>query len=71
MTTVEPGRRPADDDALDAIVVDAEPEGPPSTTPIELSVGRGVIVDVVRAAALEIPDVLRPYMRGIEVITKP
>jgi uncharacterized alkaline shock family protein YloU len=64
MTTVEPGRRPADDDALDAIVVDAEPEGPPSTTPIELSVGRGVIVDVVRAAALEIPDVLRVARRG-------
>ena len=64
MTTVEPGRRPADDDALDAIVVDAEPEGPPSTTPIELSVGRGVIVDVVRAAALEIPDVLRVTRRG-------
>ena len=49
---------------LDAIVVDAEPQGPPSATPIELSVGRGVIVDVVRQAALEIPDVLRVARRG-------
>ena len=43
---------------LDAIVVDAAPEGPPSASPIELTVGRGVIVDVIRHAALEIPDVL-------------
>lgn len=49
---------------LDAIVVDAEPEGPPSATPIELTVGRGVIVDVVRQAALEIPDVLQVSRRG-------
>ena len=49
---------------LDAIVVDAEPEGPPSATPIELTVGRGVIVDVVHQAALEIPDVLRVSRRG-------
>ena len=49
---------------LDAIVVDAEPEGPPSATPIELTVGRGVIVDVVRQAALEIPEVLSVSRRG-------
>jgi uncharacterized alkaline shock family protein YloU len=48
----------------DSIVVDAEPEGPPSETPIELSVGRGVIVDVIRQAALEVPDVLRVARRG-------
>lgn len=48
----------------DAIVVDAEPEGPPAATPIELTVGRGVIVDVVRQAALEIPDVLAVARRG-------
>jgi len=49
---------------LDAIVVDQEPDGPPSATPIELSVGRGVIVDVVRQAALEIPEVLAVSRRG-------
>ncbi len=49
---------------LDAIVVDAAPARPPSTTPIELSVGRGVIVDVVRQAALEIPAVLQVARRG-------
>lgn len=49
---------------LDAIVVDVEPDGPAATQPIELTVGRGVIVDVVRSAALEIPDVLRVSRRG-------
>ena len=49
---------------LDAIVVDAAPPGPPSATPIELTVGRGVIVDVVRQAALEIPEVLQVARRG-------
>ena len=49
---------------LDAIVVDAAPAGPPSATPIELSVGRGVIVHVVRQAALEIPEVLQVARRG-------
>jgi uncharacterized alkaline shock family protein YloU len=48
----------------DAIVVDESPEGPPATTPIELSVGRGVIVEVVRQAALEIPEVLQIARRG-------
>jgi uncharacterized alkaline shock family protein YloU len=49
---------------LDAIVVDAEPPGPPSPTPVELAVARGVIVDVVGQAALEVPDVLRVSRRG-------
>ena len=53
-----------DEPELDAIVVDVEPEGPPSPTPVELSVGRGVIVDVVRQAALEIPEVLAVARRG-------
>jgi uncharacterized alkaline shock family protein YloU len=48
----------------DAIVVDESPEGPPSAAPIELSVGRGVIVEVVRQAALEIPEVLQVARRG-------
>jgi uncharacterized alkaline shock family protein YloU len=48
----------------DAIVVDESPEGPPAATPIELSVGHGVIVEVVRQAALEIPEVLRVARRG-------
>jgi uncharacterized alkaline shock family protein YloU len=52
------------DQDLDAIVVDAQPEGPPSEMPIEPSVGRGVIVDVVRQAALEIPEVLQVARRG-------
>jgi uncharacterized alkaline shock family protein YloU len=64
MTTLEPRPSLDAEDDLDAIVVDAEPEGPPSSTPIELSVGRGVIVAVVRAAALENPDVLRVSRRG-------
>jgi uncharacterized alkaline shock family protein YloU len=48
----------------DAIVVDTAPEARPSETPIELTVGRGVIVDVIRQAALEVPDVLRVARRG-------
>jgi uncharacterized alkaline shock family protein YloU len=48
----------------DAIVVDSVPNGPPSATPIELTVGRAVIVDVVRQAALEIPAVLAVARRG-------
>ena len=61
---VEPRGTLETEPELDAIVVDAEPAGPPSATPIELSVGRGVIVDVVRQAALEIPDVLAVSRRG-------
>ena len=64
--TTQPGSESRLESApdLDAIVVDAEPEGPPSETPIELTVGRGVILDVVRQAALEIPDVLAISRRG-------
>jgi uncharacterized alkaline shock family protein YloU len=65
MTTgLEPRTGHTDGEELDAIVVDAEPEGPPSPTPIELTVGRAVIVDVVRQAALEIPEVLAVARRG-------
>jgi uncharacterized alkaline shock family protein YloU len=63
-TDLEPRRDLVAEPELDAIVVDAEPAGPPSPTPIELSVGRGVIVDVVRQAALEIPEVLAVARRG-------
>lgn len=47
----------------DALVVDAHPIGPPSE-PLELTVGRGVIVEVARLAALEVPDVLQVARRG-------
>jgi len=56
----DPGRDEALDDAL---VVDAQPIGPPSE-PLELTVGRGVIVEVARLAALEVPEVLRVARRG-------
>ena len=58
----EPALDIADDQ--DAIVVDVVPAGPPAADPIELSVGRGVIVEVVRQAALEIPEVLAVSRRG-------
>ena len=65
--TAEPGLDPdgTDDNALDddALVVDAHPIGPPSE-PLELTVGRGVIVEVARLAALEVPEVLRVARRG-------
>ncbi|HKQ17675.1 MAG TPA: Asp23/Gls24 family envelope stress response protein, partial [Solirubrobacterales bacterium] len=51
----------ADDD--DALVLDAQPLGPASE-PMELTVGRGVIVEVARLAALEVPEVLRVARRG-------
>jgi uncharacterized alkaline shock family protein YloU len=57
-TDVQPG------DGDDALVVDEEPQGPPSAVPIELTVGRGVIVEVARLAALEMPDVLQVSRRG-------
>jgi len=47
----------------DALVVDSQPIGSPSQ-PIQLTVGRGVIVEVARLAALEAPDVLRVARRG-------
>ncbi len=55
---------PAEAPEHDAIVVDREPAGPASTRPIELTVGRGVIVEVARLAALENPAVLRVARRG-------
>jgi len=62
----DPGaaRDPDSGPDLDAIVVDTVPDGPPSATPIQLTVARGVIVEVVRQAALEIPDVLGVSRRG-------
>jgi uncharacterized alkaline shock family protein YloU len=48
----------------DALLLDSEPLGPLPERPIELSVGRSVIVDVARLAALEIPDVLQVARRG-------
>jgi uncharacterized alkaline shock family protein YloU len=63
-TDLDPRPELTDEPELDAIVVDMEPDGPPSPTPVELSVGRGVIVDVVRQAALEIPEVLAVARRG-------
>jgi uncharacterized alkaline shock family protein YloU len=48
----------------DAIVVDEAPVGPAPAKPIELSVGRGVIVEVARLAAQEIPEVLQVARRG-------
>jgi uncharacterized alkaline shock family protein YloU len=48
----------------DAIVVDVAPDGPPALAPVELTVGRSVIVEVVRQAALEVPEVLRVARRG-------
>ena len=48
----------------DALVVDESPVGPPADDPIELTVGRGVIVEVARLAALEIPEVLQVARRG-------
>ena len=53
----------ASDDA-DALVVDEAPLGPVSETPIELTVGRGVILDVARLAAQEVPEVLQVARRG-------
>jgi uncharacterized alkaline shock family protein YloU len=48
----------------DAIVVDTEPAGPPALAPVELTVGRAVIAEVVRQTALEIPEVLKVARRG-------
>jgi uncharacterized alkaline shock family protein YloU len=52
---------PAHDDAL---LVDESPVGPAAVEPIELTVGRGVIVEVARLAAQEIPEVLKVERRG-------
>ncbi len=56
-------RTPSADDA-DALLVDESPVGPPSAEPIELTVGRGVIVEVARLAAQEVPEVLQVARRG-------
>ena len=48
----------------DAIVVDTEPAGQLALAPVELTVGRTVIAEVVRQTALEIPDVLKVARRG-------
>jgi uncharacterized alkaline shock family protein YloU len=58
-----PSGEPADADDQDALVVDTHPIGP-ATEPIELTVGRGVIVEVARLAALGVPDVLKVARRG-------
>ena len=55
---------PATANDADALVVDDEPVGPPAEQPIQLSVGRGVIVEVARLAAQEIPEVLQVARRG-------
>jgi len=66
-TDLDPQAAPSDDPAnavdQDALVVDTHPIGP-ATEPIELTVGRGVIVEVARLAALEVPDVLKIARRG-------
>ena len=58
-----PSDEPANADDQDALVVDTHPIGP-ATEPIELTVGRGVIVEVARLAALEVPEVLQVARRG-------
>jgi uncharacterized alkaline shock family protein YloU len=51
-------------DDTDALVVDEAPVGPPAAEPVELTVGRGVIVEVARLAAQEVPEVLQVARRG-------
>ena len=58
-----PSSEPANANDQDALVVDTYPIGP-ATEPIELTVGRGVIVEVARLAALEVPEVLQVARRG-------
>lgn len=50
----------------DAMSGDTSLESGPSSVPVaaDLSVGRGVIVEVARLAALEVPEVLRVARRG-------
>jgi uncharacterized alkaline shock family protein YloU len=48
----------------DALVVDEAPVGPASETPVELTVGRSVILEVARLAAQEVPEVLQVARRG-------
>jgi uncharacterized alkaline shock family protein YloU len=60
---LEPRGGEAPGEEADVLVVDAQPLGPPAE-PLELTVGRGVIVEVARLAALEVPDVLQVARRG-------
>ncbi len=55
---------PSGTGGADALLVDEEPLGPAADGPFELSVGRGVIVEVARLAAQEIPEVLQVARRG-------
>ena len=48
----------------DALLLHDEPLGPPAASPIQLTVGRGVIVEVARLAAQEVPEVLQVARRG-------
>ncbi|HUQ44136.1 MAG TPA: Asp23/Gls24 family envelope stress response protein [Candidatus Limnocylindria bacterium] len=51
-----------DDDASDDFALDPGPDHAPVAP--DLTVGRGVIVEVARLAALEVPEVLRVARRG-------
>lgn len=51
-------------DAADALVLDEAPLGPAADEAFELTVGRGVIIEVARLAAQEIPEVLQVARRG-------
>lgn len=48
----------------DSLLLDESPLGAPPEEPIELTVGRGVIVEVARLAAQEVPEVLQVARRG-------
>ena len=60
--TAQPPALPGDE--ADALVLDEEPLGPVAEARIELTVGRGVIIEVARLAAQEIPEVLHVARRG-------
>lgn len=61
---VPPAVPGAEADHQDSLVLDEEPVGPPAEELVELTVGRGVIIEVARLAALEIPEVLQVARRG-------
>ena len=48
----------------DVLVIDESPPGPPSAEAVQLTVGKGVILEVARLAALEVPEVLQVARRG-------
>lgn len=60
--SLEPVELVEDDAQHEAGVAEAGPSSVPVAP--DLSVGRGVIVEVARLAALEVPDVLRVARRG-------